>query len=265
MGLVTLPYVWVARELVPAAYLNADFNAILNQLNGNIDASNLAALAVTAAKIAVGAVTGPKIAMGGDVEGDMLWYDGTKYARVPAGTAGQVLTSGGTVGIPTFVPNTGGTWIAVQTGTPSTVANFTISNLVAGAKYKLIWDLTQNTTTGYLTVRLNGDSGSNYNWVWGIHNNNGASYSGGVNDTSINIYGYEPAATYSIFGDLEIWPLNSSNNISHMLFHSGGLYGSGISDIIGDAIYIGSSPTTSLTFLSSAGTMTGTWSLYQLS
>lgn len=95
MGLITLPTIWVARQLVPAALLNGDFNAILNQVNGNIDATNLADLAVTTPKIAVGAVTGPKIAMGSDARGDILFRGAANYQRLAAGTAGQALISGG--------------------------------------------------------------------------------------------------------------------------------------------------------------------------
>ena len=95
MGLITLPTIWVAKQLVPAALLNGDFNAILNQVNGNLDASNLADLAVTTPKIAVGAVTGPKIAMGSDAQGDILIRGAANYQRLAAGTAGKVLVTGG--------------------------------------------------------------------------------------------------------------------------------------------------------------------------
>ncbi len=38
------------------------------------------------------AVSGAKIAMGADVQGDILYFDGTNYVRLPKGGAGQVLT-----------------------------------------------------------------------------------------------------------------------------------------------------------------------------
>jgi hypothetical protein len=95
MGLVTLPVIWIAKQLVPAASLNADFNAILNQLNGNIDATNLANLAVTAAKLGNLSVTGPKIGMGSDAQGDILFRGATQYQRLAAGTAGQLLKTNG--------------------------------------------------------------------------------------------------------------------------------------------------------------------------
>lgn len=47
--------------------------------------------AVTTAKIADNAITGAKIAMGSDAQGDILYYDGTNYVRLPKGTALQGL------------------------------------------------------------------------------------------------------------------------------------------------------------------------------
>src|SRR5262245_61890113 len=90
MGQVTLtPH--VAGTVLTAAALNNNENAIINQVNGNIETANIANLAVTAAKIASGAVTGTKIAMGSDAQGDMLKYNGAAYARFPKGTALQMI------------------------------------------------------------------------------------------------------------------------------------------------------------------------------
>ena len=55
------------------------------------------------------AVTGAKIAMGGDVHGDILYYDGTDYVRLPAGTSGMFLKTLGAGADPQ--------WSAVATGT----------------------------------------------------------------------------------------------------------------------------------------------------
>jgi len=85
MALVTLT-AHVANTVLTAAALNNNFNAIVNQLNGNIEAANLANLAVSTAKIATGAVTGPKIAMGSDALGDLLYHNGTNYARLAGNT-----------------------------------------------------------------------------------------------------------------------------------------------------------------------------------
>lgn len=94
MGLATLT-AHVAGTVLTAAALNNNFNAIVNQLNGNIEAANLANLAVTAAKLATGAVTGPKIAMGSDAQGDTLIRGASSYERLAAGTSGQIFKTNG--------------------------------------------------------------------------------------------------------------------------------------------------------------------------
>ena len=50
---------------------------------------------ITTSKIANDAVTGIKIAMGSDAQGDVLYYNGTDYARLAAGTSGQFLKTQG--------------------------------------------------------------------------------------------------------------------------------------------------------------------------
>jgi len=59
--------------------------------------------AIDAAKLADGAVDGAAIAMGSDAQGDILYYDGASYVRLGAGTAGQVLQSGGAGANPSWV------------------------------------------------------------------------------------------------------------------------------------------------------------------
>ena len=59
--------------------------------------------AVGADQIAAGAVDGAAIAMTEDAQGDILYHDGTSYVRLGAGTAGQVLQSGGADGNPSWV------------------------------------------------------------------------------------------------------------------------------------------------------------------
>tara|TARA_R100000406_G_scaffold33495_1_gene22035 strand:+ start:1470 stop:2567 length:1098 start_codon:yes stop_codon:yes gene_type:complete len=59
--------------------------------------------AVGADQIADGAVDGAAIAMGSDAQGDILYYDGTSYVRLGAGTSGQILQSGGTEANPSWV------------------------------------------------------------------------------------------------------------------------------------------------------------------
>lgn len=94
MATVTLTSA-VAGQVCTAVFYNNNQNAIINQVNGNLDSTNLANLAVTNAKIASGAVSGTKIAMGSDAQGDLLYYNGSQYTRLGAGSAGQVLITNG--------------------------------------------------------------------------------------------------------------------------------------------------------------------------
>ena len=57
---------------------------------------------VTTSKIANNAVSGIKIAMGSDAQGDILYYNGTDYTRLGAGSNGQALTTGGAGANPTW-------------------------------------------------------------------------------------------------------------------------------------------------------------------
>lgn len=79
---------------------------------GTITATALASGAVTSAAITDGtiatadvadnSVTGGKLAMGSDAQGDVLYYNGTDWARLGAGTLGQVLQTQGASANPTW-------------------------------------------------------------------------------------------------------------------------------------------------------------------
>ena len=57
---------------------------------------------VTTAKIQNNAVTGAKIAMTSDAQGDILYYNGTDYVRLVAGTNGQALKTAGAAANPAW-------------------------------------------------------------------------------------------------------------------------------------------------------------------
>ena len=59
---------------------------------GSIDAEHIAANAVEGSHIKINEVNGTHIALGSDAAGDVMYYNGTNYVRLAAGTAGQVLT-----------------------------------------------------------------------------------------------------------------------------------------------------------------------------
>lgn len=74
--------------------------------------NNIANAAITSAKIANGAVTGTaiannsidgtKIALGSDAQGDLMYYDGTNWVRLPAGVLGQLLQTNGPAANPSW-------------------------------------------------------------------------------------------------------------------------------------------------------------------
>ena len=65
-----------------------------NITDGTVVAAEIADDAVITTKIAANAVTGAKIAMTSDARGDILYYNGTDYARLAKGSSGQVLKMG---------------------------------------------------------------------------------------------------------------------------------------------------------------------------
>ena len=57
---------------------------------------------VTSAMIQDNAVTGTKIALGSDAQGDFMYYNGTDWVRLAAGTSGEAILSGGSGANPTW-------------------------------------------------------------------------------------------------------------------------------------------------------------------
>lgn len=69
-------------------------------LSGNVTGSGTTSITTT---IANNVVTGAMIAVGSDVQGDILFYNGTDWTRLGAGTTGQVLQTNGTGANPSWV------------------------------------------------------------------------------------------------------------------------------------------------------------------
>ncbi len=68
---------------------------------GSVTSTELATNAVTTVKIANNAVDGTKIALTSQATGSLMYYNGTDWVVLVAGTAGQVLTMSG--GLPAWV------------------------------------------------------------------------------------------------------------------------------------------------------------------
>lgn len=114
--------------------------------------------AVSTAKMADNAIDGSKIAMGSDAQGDLLFYGGTDYERLPPGTSGQQLQTAGAGADPAW----GDT--AATVAFHARVTTATRTNVSGdGTDYTLTYDLEQydfgndfSIATGIFTAPVDG-------------------------------------------------------------------------------------------------------------
>lgn len=121
---------------------------------------------VATAAIADNAVTGAKIAMGSDAQGDVLYYNGTDYARLGAGTSGQFLKTQGAAANPTWAY---AGLVPILRVNGSAVADYQWTSTTAAAAFngtfrtlKLIGWLQPATDDSELYFRISDDGGSTY-------------------------------------------------------------------------------------------------------
>ncbi len=99
----TRQFVYTSGETIEPSEVTTNEDQIFNYLTAGVD--TLANNSVTSAKIvdatiatadiANNAVNGAKIAIGSDAQGDVIYYNGTDYVRLGAGTSGQFLKTQG--------------------------------------------------------------------------------------------------------------------------------------------------------------------------
>lgn len=92
---------------------------------------------VTTAKIADNSVTGAKIALGSDAQGDIMYYNGTDWVRLAAGSPGQFLKTNGTGANPVWATASGGS-VLLGTLTTTSGVTQTLSGLSLGG-FTQIW------------------------------------------------------------------------------------------------------------------------------
>lgn len=127
-------------------------------------ADQLGALAtlstISTAQIAANAVDGTKIAMGSDAQGDILYYNGTDYVRLPAGTSGQFLKTNGAGANPAWAtPTAGLTYLTPVNVTTGTATYPTVTGIPSTATViYLILSPIRTSTNSSFVIRL-GTSG----------------------------------------------------------------------------------------------------------
>lgn len=131
-------------------------------------ATTIANSAVTTAKINNNAVDGTKIALGSDAQGDIMYFDGTDYARLAVGTSGQFLKTNGASANPAWA-SVPGTFIGTQV-------------LTSGILY------TPTSGTNKVTLVLVGGGGGG-GGVKGTIGSTGAAGGGGAGGTLIVTFG----------------------------------------------------------------------------
>lgn len=194
-----------------------------------------------------------------------LVSDGSGKVSVSSTTSTELgYLSGVTSAIQTQFSNVG--QYKVSTASPSAVSSFTISSLSSSKRYLLVWDLTQNTSNGDITFYFN---------AGGAGTSNGVSLYGGTTGAGVPAT-YTTTGNHSLnLGDTTksgtpnkgyLYFNTDSGNVVTAIGQAGVQAGSNSYYYVSSIYhkYSGSSTLSSMTFATSAGTLTGTAKLYEL-
>ena len=120
----------IADNSIGTEHLKVDIIVAEDIASNAIGIAEIQNNAVTSDKIADNAVNGAKIALTNDAAGDIMYYNGTNYVRLPKGTNGHVLTLD--TGLPAWTQDStdvaGATIGGVSGDLSGTVATATINN-----------------------------------------------------------------------------------------------------------------------------------------
>lgn len=177
---------------------------------------------------------------------------------VPLDTTGQFH--------PSVIPGVPGAWATQESQTATASSTNSFNGLTAGTIYRLSFVLRQNTANGRYQIRFNSDSGNNYSFaVSGLDATNVGVNDGNNGVSSAILLSQNILAGKSIKGEIEFSTDPSDGTIAlgttnltyidsagFMVGETGGIY------------YDGATTITSMTFLVSAGTFTGTFNLQRI-
>jgi len=201
-----------------------------------------------------------------DAKGDLIAATAADtVARLAVGANDTVLTadSSTATGLKWAAPATGGGWTSLTTGSLSgttTTVNFTATG------YKQVKVFVKNVTASAdynMDVRLNGDSGNNYNWV-GVKMTAATTFEGQANSAADNFYVSVYEATANGYFSFTID--DPANTDAHKIF--AGIYTAkntaNTFNLAGfvNGRYMSNSAISSITFVMGATASTGTYEIY---
>ena len=133
---------------------------------GTIRSQEIANLSIVGTDIAANSIDGTKIQLGSDTQGDIMYYDGTNWVRLAAGTSGYHLKTGGAGANPSWTSATStasGSIVQSRSVFTSTTSNFTsLFGIASTLGLRKTTQFTNAEGTEVLTLAITPTSTSNY-------------------------------------------------------------------------------------------------------
>lgn len=109
---------------------------------------------VGTSEIADNSVTGAKIALGSDATGDVMYYDGTNWVRLAAGTSGNFLKTNGAGAAPSWAAASASSLTLLGTITTTSGSSQSLNSLdLTTYKYlRIVWNGVSLSGAGYCTL-----------------------------------------------------------------------------------------------------------------
>lgn len=299
MALISIPNTFSAGAVIVASQHNINFSTIYSDYNGNIDNSNIASAAaiaytklnlsgsivnadinasaaIVASKLvltspgAIGTVAPAAgkfttleatttLKLGTTNQGDVIYDNGTSLVRLPPGTAGQALITGGAAANPAW----GGVGMSFVSATAVAASN-TSNILITATKQYMVMASATYSSGNVTAIQFNADTGSTYKYLFNGRTTGGALTGGATGTTTIQT-GTAPANGSQVNMLFYIYPQSGTIVQCHGHISYVDLAGSLLSFTDFAGYWDNSAAVTSFRLISQAGgTMTGNVYLYSI-